>query len=165
MTHFYRGDVEIIEKCYQMLWKISALIRKNNLLWKLKHSCVRSLYKGFCVSFLYKQTKCMPNDHFRLKCEELFSSCLLSPIRFILLADVPNSLLKDIWKRVMNIYHPIEIQHCIPNTIHKREKCIYSCIWHWLKQCIQWRVSLGVVSNRSFQKEKLCLKMLFEVAF
>lgn len=165
MIHFYWGDVEIIQKCYQMLWKISALIWKNNLLQKLKHSCVRSLYKCSCISFLYKHTKRMPKDHFRLKCEELFSSGLLSPIRFTLLADVSNTLLKDIWKWVMNIYLPIEIQHSIQNTIHKTEKCIYSCIWHWLKQCIQWRFSLGVVSNRLFLKEKLCLQMFFEVTF
>lgn len=132
---------------------------------KLKHSCVRSLYKGSCISFLYKHTKHVPNYKFQLKCEELVSSGLLSTIRFTLLADVPNSLLKDIWKWVMNIYLLREIQHNSPSTIHKRQKCVYLCTWHWLKQRRQWRFSLKVVSNRSFQKQKLCLQMLFEVTF
>lgn len=110
------------------MWKISALIREYSA---AKYSPVRSLHKGSYVSFLYKHTKGMPDDRFRLKCEELFSSCLLSPVRFTLLADVPDSSLKDIWKQVVNVYVSIETHHCIPNTLHRREKCIYSCIWHW----------------------------------
>lgn len=140
MLKYYKKVIRLCGK--------SQLSSESILVQNLKYSCIQSLHKGSCVSFLCKHTIYMSNDQFRLKYEELFSSCLLSPIGFTLLADVPDSSLKDIWKRVVNIYVSIETHHCIPNTLHGRERCIYSCIWHWLKQCIWWRFSLGVVSNR-----------------
>lgn len=130
----------------------------------MKHFCVKSFCKGSCISLTYKHNKCVPNDHFTLKFRKIFNSGLVSPVRFTSLADFPKCVrrfFETSQEHLSLCGNPTEYT----KYSTQRDKGICSCIWHQLKHYIQSRFSLGTVSNRLFQTEKLCLEMFFEVTF